>query len=314
MRLRGPRLLPARLRGRPGVHLRAGRGRDAPRESVPRQAHAPRSTRWTPQSTARLLEPPRPTDLSPLHPGHPVMSLPRTLFVGRGDRAVAGTAARCRPPRSAPTGSASRGEPPDPGFVTGDRAPRPLELERPRRLRRRRRSSSRAARPGCARSASCRRRGVACSSRSTTTPRRAQDGDHELAEHVRPQGVARHASSRMRVGRRRDLLDRLARRRYRSFNPTHLRLPQRHRPRALRADRARSASTSRSAGPAAPATPTAMRAVAAAAVADVHARAPRHALHVRRRSRSRELLARGVRARALPRAPVRRRSRPTRRR
>ena len=56
-----------------------------------------------------------------LDPGDPVSALPRTLFVGLGASGRrAGTAPRCPPPRSAPTGSASAATPPELRFVTGD--------------------------------------------------------------------------------------------------------------------------------------------------------------------------------------------------
>ena len=109
--LRGRRLLPARVRGGPGVHLRALRA--APGTTSPSSARAtpsPQIERWTEESTRGSGAPGARRPL-PLRPGGPVMPVPRTLFVGHGKSAVVWY--RCALPAMVlgQTGSASRGEP-----------------------------------------------------------------------------------------------------------------------------------------------------------------------------------------------------------
>ena len=152
------------------------------------------------RSIVRLLREARRDRHEPLRPRRSCEpSSPAPSSSAAAHRRPPGTAARCPPSRSAPTGSASRGEPPNLRFVTGDTG-RERALDATSRLRRRRRPAAARAPSGSRRSATAGAGRRRCSTRSTTDSHAVRKIDGPRArERVRPQGLVAQFELGMRV-------------------------------------------------------------------------------------------------------------------
>ena len=206
--LRGRRLLPARVRGRPRVHLRADR-------ASPRTARSSSAARPTPRSSAgRASRPPACSTAGagptcPVGPGGAVMSLPKTLFL------VARLQRRRLVPLRAPRARARRrlgrlrrraaGR----RSSSGAASQRAARVRRHRRLRRRRAPAAARRRLAARRSASWQARGIVVlfeiddwvarrpqDATTTTSPRRSTSKTVEDMRAVHARRRRRHLLDR----------------------------------------------------------------------------------------------------------------------
>ncbi len=271
----------------------------------------PEIERWTRESTRPHAACWGTDDLSPLGPGDAVTEIPKTLFMSRGNNAVAWY--RCALPALAlgADWTCYVGEPPQRPLRLWPHRARAVDRGR-HRLRGRRRPAAARRRLARARSATGRRRGVVVLAESTTGCAASRKTRPRLQPDVRPQGG--RGIRALHAGRRRHhLLDAVARRALRVAQPADLRVPQRDRPQALRADDARARLRRHRLGRARPATSNGVLPWIAE-VTDVMRAARRRALRQRRPALRARICSRSSARASRRRRPLAPRSTPTPRR